>query len=1186
MTLTLKRKLIAFVPYFALFLFSLFPYWLNSFAPDPNGIFNLRDFDMPYDIQDSFNQKLLMWNPQIGLGYPNFGSFEILVHQAPLLIFRLSGMSLLSAEKSYLTGILFLLGACAYYFLNNFLTFNRKWPATISAILGALFYMYNIPLFHRFVGVPHSIIAVALFPLLLVYLDKIVCSSSFASAFKYAIYFILLSPFLLGSDPTIAYMYCFTFLFFVSLSLVISRERTKLKVLLSSALIIVIGTLLVNSFWMLPVLADYLKGGTFVEGTVEAVHNNEVFLIAQNLSNSPLDIIRLHWTKDGFDVLSALGTFVYPSWIRDYYHLPISTLLFLALIGVGTVISFKNKENTRQVTILTAIGLVGIFFTLGLDAPLSFWKIHLFLFKYFPGFTVLRNFFKFQLLQLFWYVSLLTFTSYWLLTRKTAYRLFTKIFITLFLLLFIAQGAIPWFGKNLSGRFEFFVLPDYYYQAKSWLDSQGKDFRFIVFPQGAWTETYEWGPELTTVPLYRNFFNQPSLYLDPVDASKTKDFVDKIDAFKIKNLPEFLKLFSVKYVLFRTDLNQLTSPAEQLQTWEEMPDYLEGNGFVPVASFENKLTFYENKNLESFPRIYSPETVIYSQGNRKFMDLLPELMGVEDKFVFLTSAKERGEEEALDISEKRVLVQAPEDEEVIEDSEISCEKHSLPFVRIFPSGVEYKLIRLKEILEKLVTWERKELLQKKILFSSKRIAELVGWGDRIPVERWQENAGENIDLNERLISYPARNEVLNVQNIQESWESLLSQFAIGFNEAMDLANEISQKQAITCVMMKDLNELQDFITTIPDIGERQCLRLLVNVIMDNSRWVFPSLETKGYKVNMEVEKEGIYQALIRNDELLSSLFNNNQLSDKESLSVVVNKHSLAPVKEGEWLNFGRAKLEKGTNEIEVKLSEINLTGEDWLPGEDEVKYPTPGFITSNVSVLRQSINNWKPENYYLINFDYFTDFTEEASSYICVAIREKVTEKDLGSYPRLITKDLLNFSTLERGRWLKYQNVVKANPAAEEAEIIVISSKGGKIKNLKIVSAIKPEIYFIKEDQENTIKKVYRNDISFEQINPVKFKVTVGDTKKPFVIVFNDAFNVFWKVKISGKDIPNSRHFIANGYGNAWYLQPNDFVNSNSKEIYIEYSLQDLFSWGARISLIVYLALLMLAIVLLRKLKR
>ncbi len=139
-------------------------------------------------------------------------------------------------------------------------------------------------------------------------------------------------------------------------------------------------------------------------------------------------------------------------------------------------------------------------------------------------------------------------------------------------------------------------------------------------------------------------------------------------------------------------------------------------------------------------------------------------------------------------------------------------------------------------------------------------------------------------------------------------------------------------------------------------------------------------------------------------------------------------------------------------------------------------------------------------------------------------------------------------------------------------------------------------------------------DLKYTKINPTKYKITVANSRAPFIIIFSNLYNSSWKIYVS-KDIrdqqgrvtgaistltqkifndPNvfqtlglpevssNRHFKANGYANAWLLLPGEF-GSGVNELILETSDQRVFYFSSIVSLIFFTIFLVFGVSLLKK---
>ncbi len=144
--------------------------------------------------------------------------------------------------------------------------------------------------------------------------------------------------------------------------------------------------------------------------------------------------------------------------------------------------------------------------------------------------------------------------------------------------------------------------------------------------------------------------------------------------------------------------------------------------------------------------------------------------------------------------------------------------------------------------------------------------------------------------------------------------------------------------------------------------------------------------------------------------------------------------------------------------------------------------------------------------------------------------------------------------------------------------------------------------------------------ILFKRINPIKYSVEVSGATGPFTLIFSDQFHKDWKLFVSQsrpeqsavqqsyfngsvkeykhenifldsrtfetlgrKSIPEGRHFMVNGYANAWLINPGDASGESHYEIIIEMVQQRVFYYSSVISIVSLLIFLIYGIKLLKK---
>ena len=86
-------------------------------------------------------------------------------------------------------------------------------------------------------------------------------------------------------------------------------------------------------------------------------------------------------------------------------------------------------------------------------------------------------------------------------------------------------------------------------------------------------------------------------------------------------------------------------------------------------------------------------------------------------------------------------------------------------------------------------------------------------------------------------------------------------------------------------------------------------------------------------------------------------------------------------------------------------------------------------------------------------------------------------------------------------------------------------------------------------------------NITVEKINPTKYVIHV-DTSQPFFLVFSESYHKNWVAYTNGEQVPGERHFVANGYANAWFIN-----KTGSYDIDLEFWPQKLFYIGSATSI-------------------
>lgn len=156
-------------------------------------------------------------------------------------------------------------------------------------------------------------------------------------------------------------------------------------------------------------------------------------------------------------------------------------------------------------------------------------------------------------------------------------------------------------------------------------------------------------------------------------------------------------------------------------------------------------------------------------------------------------------------------------------------------------------------------------------------------------------------------------------------------------------------------------------------------------------------------------------------------------------------------------------------------------------------------------------------------------------------------------------------------------------------------------------------------DQNNLHTDIKDLQIIYQRINPTKYRLEIKNVTKPFLLIFQDAYNAYWKLyptspSLGAKNISdsyyqggitelmpvnqvvdgnpfetngmNSRydnaHIQVNGYANGWYIQPEDLSGKKSYYMVVEMTAQKIFYYSLIISLISLLIFLLYGIKMLK----
>lgn len=223
----------------------------------------------------------------------------------------------------------------------------------------------------------------------------------------------------------------------------------------------------------------------------------------------------------------------------------------------------------------------------------------------------------------------------------------------------------------------------------------------------------------------------------------------------------------------------------------------------------------------------------------------------------------------------------------------------------------------------------------------------------------------------------------------------------------------------------------------------------------------------------------------------------------------------------------------------------------------------PENLAASQKPISQEINQWEKDNLYYLSFDYITKGGSLGVEFL-----------ELRSYNlegKQVSKPVRIFALPLKSekQWKKFNIIIPASNNASAAKIN-FSSKADPgqsfkvdFKNFKIYKLPQPKL-ILKRTVPNIKPKI--PSITSIKINPTKYKVEVKDVKEPYTLIFSETFHPQWQASWQKKSIPKKRHFLVNGYANAWQILPEDVDHQENYQLIIEFGPQKWFYIGLFIS--------------------
>lgn len=487
-------------------------------------------------------------------------------------------------------GIGFFLLAC-YLFKDEITKPNRK----IFALLGALFYMFNLGVIQMFFA-PLEVFVMhfAALPFLALFITKALRKPSPKNLLILFIVSLLTSP--QGFVPTVFVVFCIL-LVILALAHIFSTKQIK------TGLLVILTVILANAFWLAPYSYNAIKNQAAIRSTrINEFSSEEIFYRNKangdiqsvvSLKGFMLDSIEYDQAFKG-DVLFML------KWYQHYKSIPYQ--IIFSLVIITTLIGLFMATLKKNKTLLPYTITMGIAFIFLANNTIILEQINNILRAIIPvlGEALRFPFTKFIILfafcfSLFFTLGLLSLAN-WIKIK------IAQIALAGFSLILIFYLAFPAFKGQFNSPLLRLEVPTYYKELFSYFSKKNDNGRVAIFPMYTfWNWQYrDWGDRGSGFLWYG--IPQPitERAFDPWSGYNEQFYNEMSNAVNTDNKALFsdsISKYNIKYIL--VDMSILNSITRYSINYDSLGKFLEESGLISQKKTFGKVIVYELKENTS-----------------------------------------------------------------------------------------------------------------------------------------------------------------------------------------------------------------------------------------------------------------------------------------------------------------------------------------------------------------------------------------------------------------------------------------------------------------------------------------------------------------------------------------------------------------------------------------------------------
>lgn len=877
-------------------------------------------------------------------------------------------------------------------------------------------------------------------------------------------------------------------------------------------------TFFLNAVISVPFLSDAFGSKGVFKQYSQAVG---VYDATADVPSSSLPFIMRFYNSDIVNSVSVLGRALSsPFFIIWTFFLWLLILLFCV----------KVKENREKKIVYFILIIILFYFFLAKGANPPFGEVYKFLLFNLPVFKVFRTSSTAVLPGSLFFAFLLGISFYpFLKKHKTLFCFIILIHVLIFRPVYLGYRLYDAPGGNASEKGV--PIPKEYFQMAKRLDELAGEAKILSLPLDDGYSSKNWGYMGSSIISWLTY--KPFIHGSAITASKTfmesNEILRKMDD---NQACQWLKVRNIGYILYEKD------------SLENYPD--KTFPFSAVTIFEdNYFLLKKVSGLCQAPHLYLPTKIIYYQGSiNNLFSFGSE--GNNNLMFYQAGTNPSWDQKILEKSQQLSIESLPTNiifdmrgrnyDRLFFGNENLVDELFYPYVKTGPDSLFYPFVLWKEkIDEQLASKDKKKLFDKELFFGVKRISEIKKWG--INNQWWQ----DNLKRFEQKMSAAI---------------NLAGNFGIK-QDNLELVAEYLDRER---TQIKTLSETTFFWNKEKITAWNQAFDQLEQEI--NKAYDWPQFSQIKYVLNVPVL--GKYNLFLGSDD--QTLFDGKKdlKITLNNLTTKVNSPQLGEVSLSNLQNSLELNIGNQPNMIDPKLWQV-------FNGNYQIRLALPQIQFENVSeglntpknnaMISQKINNWQPQELYLLKIKYQT---LKPDSLLHLLIKEKKNQ-----YSRLqetwVSQEIVIFGDVLDGKD-EYQVLIKSDKESLGATLYLYSKEGSiVVDDVNLTRVYLPSLsltmnlnFFVPSTPL----------ISFKKVNPVKYQITVKNAQSPFFLIFSETFDKGWKIYSDGKSIEEKNHFLVNGYANAWYLE-----KTGDQEFTIEYWPQRLFYLGLAVSLLTFLFL-------------